>query len=234
MNVVSPRGDVTGQPAEHAYLGWWRPDDSLPSLTGKSVKESLRMVRRPLYLVERNGSVVPETGGTGLLGAGPAEGFPLRGYVPPCPPEQLGNLDFCSELGLRFPYLGGSMAKGISSAAMVEELGRAGMLGFFGAAGLPLAMVEAAIERLAGSGLPYGVNLIHSPQELDLEHALADLYIRKRVRLIEASAFLSLTLSLIRYRVHGIHRGADGTIVTPNRIIAKVSREELAIKFFGI
>ena len=31
------------------------------------------------------------------------------------------------------------MAKGISSAAMAEELGRAGMLGFFGAAGLPLS-----------------------------------------------------------------------------------------------
>ena len=125
------------------------------------------------------------------------------------------------------------MAKGISSIAMVEELGKAGMLGFFGAAGLPLAEVEAAVNRLSGSEFPCGFNLIHSPQEPDLEQALSNLYTSKGVRLVEASAFLALTLPLVRYRVHGIHRAADGTIVVPNRIIAKVSREELAEKFFS-
>jgi PfaD family protein len=125
------------------------------------------------------------------------------------------------------------MAKGISSTTMVEELGKAGMLGFFGAAGLPFATVEAAVDRLAAAQFPCGFNLIHSPHEPDLEKALADLYVSKGVRLVEASAFLALTLPLVRYRVHGIHRTADGTICCPNRIIAKVSREELAEKFFS-
>jgi PfaD family protein len=107
------------------------------------------------------------------------------------------------------------------------------MLSFFGAAGLPFGAVEAAVDRLANAAFPCGFNLIHSPQEPDLEKALADLYIRKGVRLVEASAFLALTLPLVRYRVHGIHRSADGTICVPNRIIAKVSREELAEKFFS-
>jgi PfaD family protein len=147
--------------------------------------------------------------------------------------NRLGDSGFCSELGLRYPYLGGSMAKGISSTAMVEELGAAGMLGFFGAAGLPFATVEAAVDRLAAATFPCGFNLIHSPHEPDLEKALADLYVSKGVRLVEASAFLALTLPLVRYRVHGIHRTADGTICCPNRIIAKVSREELAEKFFS-
>lgn len=147
--------------------------------------------------------------------------------------ERLGDPGFCADLGLRYPYLGGSMAKGISSVAMVEELGRAGMLGFFGAAGLPFSEVEAAVDRLAEAEFPCGFNLIHSPQEPDLEKALAELYIRKGVRLVEASAFLALTLPLVRYRTHGIHRLPDGTIVVPNRIIAKVSREELAEKFFS-
>ena len=53
------------------------------------------------------------------------------------------------------------------------------------------------------------------------------------MRIVEASAFLALTLPLVRYRVHGIRRGANGSIETPNRIIAKVSREELAAKFFA-
>jgi len=186
-------------------------------------------------MVERNGAIVPESGGIGLFGAGLGEGFPLRGYAPPCLPEQLGDPDFCHELGLRFPYLGGSMAKGISSATMVEELGHEGMLGFFGAAGLSLSEVEAAADRLSGSlgGAPYGFNLIHSPHEPDLEKGLAELFIRKGIRLVEASAFLDLTLPLVRYGIHGIHRRPDGAIITPNRIIAKVSREELAAKFLS-
>jgi PfaD family protein len=118
---------------------------------------------------------------------------------------------------------------------MVEELGREGMLGFFGAAGLSPAEVEDAIDRLAGSSgkIPYGLNLIHSPHEPELEEALATLYIKRGVRLVEASAFLDLTLPLVRYMVHGIHRRPDGTIAAPNRIIAKVSREELAAKFLS-
>ncbi len=125
------------------------------------------------------------------------------------------------------------MAKGISSAAMVEALGQAGMLGFFGAAGVAFAEVEAAVDRLTGKDFPCGFNLIHSPHEPDLEAALAELYIRKNVRLVEASAFLDLTLPLVRYRTHNIHRAANGEIVVPNRIIAKVSREELAEKFLS-
>jgi PfaD family protein len=107
------------------------------------------------------------------------------------------------------------------------------MFGFFGAAGLPLEEVETAIDKLTESGVPFGINLIHSPQEPELEDALADLYLRKGVHLVEASAFLALSTPLVRYRLNGIHRGADGTIVTPNRIIAKVSREELAARFFS-
>ncbi|MBK5276579.1 MAG: PfaD family polyunsaturated fatty acid/polyketide biosynthesis protein [Desulfuromonadales bacterium] len=181
-----------------------------------NMAESLRMLSRPVHLTAQGNS-----------------NESLQGYAPALLPEQLGDREFCSDLGIRYPYLGGSMAKGISSAAMAEELGKAGMLGFFGAAGLPLAEVEAAVDRLAGSDFPCGFNLIHSPHEPDLELALAELYIRKGVRLVEASAFLALTLPLVRYRVHGIHRQADGAIVVPNRIIAKVSREELAEKFFS-
>ena len=36
---------------------------------------------------------------------------------------------------------------------------------------------------------------------------------------MEASAFLDLTLPVVRYRVAGIHRGSRGAVETPNRII---------------
>jgi PfaD family protein len=127
------------------------------------------------------------------------------------------------------------MANGIGSADIVEAMARAGMLGFFGAAGLPLDRVEAAIVRIQdGVGqFVYGFNLIHSPNEPDLENAVVSLYLKHDVRLVEASAYLDLTLPLVRYRLHGIHSDDVGRVVTPNRIIAKVSRVEVATKFFS-
>jgi PfaD family protein len=128
------------------------------------------------------------------------------------------------------------MANGIGSVEIVEAMGRAGMLGFFGAAGLPPATVEAAIDRLErtlGPTVAHGFNLIHSPGEPALEEAVVALYIRRGVRLVEASAYLDLTLPVVRYRVHGIHRDGRGRTVAPNRIIAKVSRVEVASKFLA-
>jgi PfaD family protein len=127
------------------------------------------------------------------------------------------------------------MANGIGSVEVVEAMARAGMLGFFGAAGLSLRAIEPAIDRLARNvgELPYGFNLIHSPNEPDLEAAVVDLYLRRKVQLVEASAYLDLTLPIVRFRVHGIHRHLDGRVIAPNRVIAKVSRVEVAAKFMS-
>jgi PfaD family protein len=127
------------------------------------------------------------------------------------------------------------MANGISSCDMVEAMSMNGMLGFFGAAGLSVKSVESAIDLLSNRlpDSPYGFNLIHSPNDAGLENALVDLYLRRGVNLVEASAYLDLTLPLVRYRLHGIHSDNAGNIVTPNRVIAKVSRVEVATKFFS-
>lgn len=233
MNQFQTRNDQAGHPSEVACPGWWLAS-SLPAGHEYPISEALRQVTRPLYVVKNGGILGVRTGGSALFGGEKPEGaLPIFAHASPCLPEQLGDAGFCRDLNISYPYIGGSMAKGISSAAMAEELGRAGMLGFFGAAGLPFAQVEAAADRLLQAGVPFGFNLIHSPHEPDLEDALSRLYIRKGIRVIEASAFLALTRTLVRYRVHDIHRAADGSIVTPNRIIAKVSREELAARFFS-
>jgi PfaD family protein len=143
-------------------------------------------------------------------------------------PEDLGDPSFRSEHGLKYAYVTGAMANGIASCEIVEAISKMGGLGFFGAAGLPPARVEQAIDRLqANLGVnPWGINLIHSPNEPDLEAAVADLFIRKGVRLVEASAYLDLTLPIVRYRYHGITPAG-----CPNKVIAKVSRVEVAEKF---
>ena len=149
--------------------------------------------------------------------------------------DSLGDAGFRRAHGLRYAYVAGAMANGIASVELVEAMARGGMLGFFGAAGLSLERVEGALQRLQTEipGLPFGVNLIHSPNEPDHETAVTNLFLQRGLRLIEASAYLRLTLPVVRFRVAGIHRDAAGHIVTPNRIIAKVSRVEVATQFFS-
>src|SRR5690606_14808460 len=119
---------------------------------------------------------------------------------------------------------------------LVIDIGRAGMLGFFGAAGLTRDRVERAVDELIaelGDRYAWGSNLIHSPNEPELEAAVADLYIRKGVRRVEAAACMSLTPSIARYAFTGITRDAEGRIHRPNHVFAKISRLEVARRFLS-
>jgi PfaD family protein len=179
-------------------------------------------------------SATPDLG-EALRAVGRPVCLPSGECVPPCRLENLGDASFRADHGLRYAYVAGAMANGIGSAEVVEALSRAGMLAFFGSAGLTLDRVETAVAGLTRglSRAPFGFNLIHSPNEPELEAALVDLYLRRGVRLVEASAYLDLTLPVVRYRLSGIHADNAGRIATPNRIVAKVSRVEVASKFLA-
>lgn len=213
-------------------LGVFLPGEQVAA--GPALVTGLRRINQPLYLLAQDCDTRVMTGSAGTPLAS-TDGQLFNGMALACPLQSLGDADFCRDHAIRYPYVGGSMAKGISSVAMVEALAQAGMLGFFGAAGLLIEEVEAAIDQLQSSiaDSSYGFNLIHSPNEPELENALVELYLRRGITLVEASAFLALTPALVRYRTHGISRDAEGRILTPNRIIAKVSREEVAARFFA-
>ncbi len=93
---------------------------------------------------------------------------------------------------------------------------------------------KAVVELKAALGdKPFCVNLIHTPQEKGHEDRVVDLLLKHDVRLAEASAYMALTPAVVRYRVTGIHRDAAGNVVTPNNIIAKASRIEVATRWFS-
>ena len=162
-------------------------------------------------------------------------GLRAYAYAPPLHPEQLGDPAFRSAHGVRFAYYTGSMANGIASEEIVEAMGSRGMLGFFGAAGVSPARIETALARISGTmaGKPYGFNLINSPGDPVWQEAVADLYLKYKVPCVEASAYISLSLPLIKYRVAGIHRDENGRVIAPNRVIAKLSRVEVARRFLS-
>jgi len=224
---------VVSRPA-CATLGRWLADGAEPRSDAETLRTALADLNRPVVLVETASGPAVANGGSVSLAPG-ERGHPVLAILPPLSPATLGDPSFCSDHGLRFPYVTGAMANGIASAEVVEAVAAAGMLAFFGAAGLSLERIESALVRLKANlaDRKYGFNLIHSPNEQNLESATVDLFLRHALRLVEASAYLDLTPHIVRYRLSGIHLGPNGEVVTPNRVIAKVSRVEVASKFFA-
>jgi len=166
-------------------------------------------------------------------------GYPLLATLPPLYPEWLGDRSFLETHRVRFPYVTGAMANGIATTDLVAAAARAGILGFFGAAGLAFPHVEAALGRLeealgtAGTGPTWGMNLIHSPNEPALEEAVADLYLRRGVTHVSAAAYLALTPAIVRYACSGLTQDASGAIQRKTHVFAKISRPETAKHFLS-
>ena len=218
--------------------GWWLPGNSEPEPGEQAVRSAILKVIQPAYLLDINGLPAVGRGGTITIGSDAplqSAAVPLRAYAPPLHPENLGDPQFKDKHNLRYAYIVGAMANGITSVEMVEKAGNAGWVGFFGAAGLALDQIESAIDRLQQNlkNIPFGFNLIHSPNDPELEAAVVRLYLQRGIKLVSTSAYLDLTLPLVYYRVKGIHRDAHGEIICPNKVIAKVSRVEVAAKYFS-
>jgi len=156
--------------------------------------------------------------------------------IPPVFPEWLGDRSFTAAHNTRFPYVVGEMARGIATPKMVIAACEAGLLGFYGSAGLPLSEVQQGIEEikagLSSADSAWGANLIHSPQQPGLERAIVDLFLQENVKRVSASAFMQLSPEVVRYSTLGLRRSGD-RIERDTHVFAKVSRVEVAEKFMS-
>lgn len=148
-------------------------------------------------------------------------------------PEQFGDPTFRADHNVRLAYTSGAMANAIASAELVIAMGREGFMSSFGAAGVVGARLEATIKQIQAEipNAPYAFNLIHSPSEEAMERRAVELFLQYGIKTIEASAFIDLTPHVVYYRVAGLSADAQGNIIINNRVIAKVSRREVAQKF---
>ena len=221
-------------------VGAWSQGASQPHLDAASIAAAVHRVREPIHVVrDASGRL-----GVGFAGTVHAEHvqngtstYALMATLPALYPEWLGDRAFNEAHGVRFPYVTGAMANGIATTRLVLAMARANMLGFFGAAGLGYERVEAAVDELTRelghTQLAWGVNLIHSPNEPALEAKVADMLIRRGVPRVEASAFMALTPSIVRYAVSGLSQRPDGRIHRTRHVMAKVSRPEVAKHFLS-
>lgn len=166
-----------------------------------------------------------------MIQSGPQPGLDVEAAA-----ALLGNADFRKEHGITFAYLSGSMYRGIASTRLVVRMAKAGMLGFFGTAGLSMAEIRQGIRAIRAelrSGEAYGLNLICNIHEPRVELESIRLYLDEDIRCIEASAFMEVTPALALYHLKGLTKGDDGRLQCANKIIAKLSRPEVAEAFMS-
>jgi trans-AT polyketide synthase/acyltransferase/oxidoreductase domain-containing protein len=222
-------------------VGALRAGADAPAFDAEGLATIARQVRAPIHVVVDPQASLPAIGlafGGELLPtreSRPSD-FAVLATLPAAYPEWLGDRQFNEAHGVRFPYVAGEMANGIATAEMVIAMAQAGMMGFFGAGGLGYERVEAGVAAIAdalGNRAPWGVNLIHSPDEPELEDRVADLLIRRGVLRISASAFMALTPSVVRCAAAGLTVDGSGQIVRRHHVFAKISRAEVAAQFMA-
>ncbi len=211
---------------------WQGPSTSV-AYDDEAIRERLRNLARPCYVI-KNGQGIGVTH-EGSAGTAKNGGSELLAVARPLSAQRLGDPAFRETYDLDYAYMTGAMANAIASEEMVIALGKERLLGSFGAGGLTPRQLEDAIHRIQAAlpTDPYAFNLLHSPNEPALERAAVDLYLKHGVRVVEASAYLRLTPHVVRYRAAGLERGPDGSVRIRNRIIAKLSRREVARQFLS-
>lgn len=199
----------------------------------EGIQETLRELKSPCFVVQNGDKLGVTNQGNVHTIESTSRGLPLRAFSHPLPPRRLGSPKFREWHKVDLAYMAGSMANGISGTELVISMGEAGLLSSYGAGGVPLSQIEEAILEIQSSlpDGPYAFNLIHSPNEPALEQKTVNLYLDHQVQTVEASAFLRLTPTIVQYRAAGLAEDQQGDPVINNKVIAKLSRREVARQF---
>ncbi len=150
--------------------------------------------------------------------------------------DRLGSAEFLAAYNVKHAYVSGSMYKAIASKEIVVRMGKAGYIGFYGSGGMQLSVIEESIQYIQkhlNQGESYGMNLLSNVYDPNQEMAVVDLYLRYGIRCIEAAAYMQLSPALVKYRLKGLSRDTGGKIQIKHKLIAKVSRPEVAQVFLS-
>ncbi len=210
---------------------FWQGSPRDMAFSIEDIAQKLSNTHLPCYVVRDFRDRIGVSNGGQLVSEG--RGLQVLASAQALAPDQLGDPSFLRDYKLKQAYKTGAMANGIASSNLVVAMGKADMLGSFGAAGLVADRILTAIQEIK-NGLPhqsYAFNLIHSPVEAALEANAVQLFLDHQIRIVEASAYLGLTEHIVHYRAAGLERSADGKIITHNKVIAKISRTEVATHF---
>ncbi len=230
--------ELTMQPQRRESSGHQYQWSGLPcdmSQSTQQARDLLEHLDRLVFVVQRDGRILLRS--DGRINDLPDEtGMgEVVGVINPCLPSNLGDPEFCHTYGVAYPYYAGAMANGINSVDMVIALGKSRILSAFGAGGLSVSRVCEAIDQIksALADAPFAVNLLHNPGNPDWEMQCVTEFNKRGVSVVEASAYVNLSPAIVYYRVMGLSRDASGRVTANNKVIAKVSRPEVARQFMS-
>ena len=148
--------------------------------------------------------------------------------------SKLGSIAFKKDYGIDYAYIAGAMYRGIASKELVIQMAKAKLLSYLGTAGMSLEEIKTnidAIQKVLPKNASYGMNLIHDLTHPAFEMQTVEVFLEKGIQNIEAAAFMQMTESLVYFHAKGLKKGANGKVVRQHRILAKVSRPEVAEDF---
>jgi trans-AT polyketide synthase/acyltransferase/oxidoreductase domain-containing protein len=216
-------------------IGSWQGSEQDLKVEPVGILETLRDLSKDCFLIDHQGQIAVTNAGSFHIGQEIEDSHPVTAFSPAISPSNFGDSAFITEHGLKSAYMAGSMANAISGVELVTAMGKAGYMASYGSGGtapekLRKAIISIKEELPAG---PYAFNLIHSPNEPIMEQKAVDLFLEHNVETIEASAFLRLTPTVVQYRAAGLDSDSSGKVQIKNKVIAKLSRPEVAVHFLN-
>lgn len=148
--------------------------------------------------------------------------------------QRLGAESFRQAYGVRYAYVSGAMYKAIASKELVVRMGKAGMLGFYGTGGVAPETVEQDLRYVQAhlnSGESFGMNLLCNLSDPAAEMAMVDVFLKYGVSNVEAAAYIQVSPALVKYRLRGLSLDSSREPIIRHRVLAKVSRPEVADAF---
>jgi trans-AT polyketide synthase/acyltransferase/oxidoreductase domain-containing protein len=232
MNTI-PDSSAAANPKTNLFFFSWDNKKQDLVFNADSYREILLAFNQPVYAVLENGKVGFSYTGISIPLVGKTSN--LAGWLPPIAFSQFGDPSFCSSYSVKAAYYAGGMANAIASEEMVITLAKSGLMGSFGSGGLSLERLQKAIDTIqaAISNGPYMFNLLHNPFEPEIEQQTVEMYLKNHIHTVEAAAYVRLTPAVVQYRAAGLSVDSSGSIHIENRIIAKISRKEIALLFLN-
>ena len=92
-------GDFVTAVLHRASLGWWRPDVAGPTAEPLDMRQLLGDLHAAAVVVHTPDGFAVAPGGSAQLGGSEPDGdcYPIAAYLPPLPPESLGDTAFCKD-----------------------------------------------------------------------------------------------------------------------------------------
>ena len=238
----SPVGRATAHMSatQHAVsLGGWRGTEA-PAFAAAEVAAMTRRVREPAFVV-----VDPATRRRGVAAGGtivdadtPGAFGWCGGSARPCTRSGSATAASTRSTATGSPTSPGAMANGIATTRLVIAMARRRLPRLLRRGRPGRERVERRDRRARAAR---SVRRAHRgaatsstrPNEPALEEAVAELYIARGVRRVEASAYMALTPAIVRYAYHRPARRRPGVVQRPQHVFAKVSRPEVARQFLA-